>query len=91
MSDALEQAPDEVKRTLERTSRGEWQTEQGKHALVEANLCLVVLDREEVHESRAAVPRSDSGRQHRSDESGRQPETLDTVTTRAYSQTRTAS
>ena len=30
------------------------------------------LDREEVHEPRAAVPRSDSGRQHRPDEGGRQ-------------------
>jgi RNA polymerase primary sigma factor len=42
MTDALEQAPDELKRTLDRISRGEWQAEQAKNALVEANLRLVV-------------------------------------------------
>jgi RNA polymerase primary sigma factor len=42
MTEALEQAPDEVKRTLDRISRGEWQAEQAKQALVEANLRLVV-------------------------------------------------
>ena len=42
MTDALEQAPDELKRTLDTIIRGEWQAEQAKHALVEANLRLVV-------------------------------------------------
>jgi RNA polymerase primary sigma factor len=42
MTDALEQAPDELQRTLDRISRGEWQAEQAKNALVEANLRLVV-------------------------------------------------
>ena len=42
MTDALEQAPDELRRTLDRISRGERQAEQAKQALVEANLRLVV-------------------------------------------------
>jgi RNA polymerase primary sigma factor len=42
MTDALEQRPDELTRTLERISRGEGQAEQAKKALVEANLRLVV-------------------------------------------------
>jgi RNA polymerase primary sigma factor len=42
MTDALEQAPDELTRTRDAVIRGEWQAEQAKHALVEANLRLVV-------------------------------------------------
>ena len=42
MTDALEQAPDELARTLDRISRGEEQVQQAKKALVEANLRLVV-------------------------------------------------
>jgi RNA polymerase primary sigma factor len=42
MTDALEQAPDELTRTLDRISRGECQAQQAKKALVEANLRLVV-------------------------------------------------
>ena len=42
MTDELEQAPDELKRTLETIIRGEWQAEQAKKELVEANLRLVV-------------------------------------------------
>jgi RNA polymerase primary sigma factor len=42
MTDALEQGPDELTRTLDRISRGEGQAEQAKNALVEANLRLVV-------------------------------------------------
>jgi RNA polymerase primary sigma factor len=42
MTGALEQAPDELKRTLDTIIRGEWQAEQAKKALVEANLRLVV-------------------------------------------------
>jgi RNA polymerase primary sigma factor len=42
MTDALAQAPDELKRTLDTIKRGEWQAEQAKQELVEANLRLVV-------------------------------------------------
>ena len=42
MTDALEQAPDAVKHTLDTINRGEWQAEQAKNELVEANLRLVV-------------------------------------------------
>jgi RNA polymerase primary sigma factor len=42
MTDGLEQAPDELKRTLDTIVRGEWQAEQAKKELVEANLRLVV-------------------------------------------------
>jgi len=42
MTDALQQAPDELKRTLHTIIRGERQAEQAKQALVEANLRLVV-------------------------------------------------
>ena len=42
MTDALEQAPDELKQTLDTILRGEYQAEQAKKELVEANLRLVV-------------------------------------------------
>ena len=42
MTNALQQAPDELKRTLHTIIRGERQAEQAKQALVEANLRLVV-------------------------------------------------
>jgi RNA polymerase primary sigma factor len=42
MTDALAQAPDELKRTLDVINRGERQAEQAKNKLVEANLRLVV-------------------------------------------------
>ena len=42
MTDDLEQAPDELKQTLDTIIRGEWQAEQAKKELVEANLRLVV-------------------------------------------------
>src|SRR5207237_6786957 len=40
--DALEQEPNELKQTLDTILRGEYQAEQAKHELVEANLRLVV-------------------------------------------------
>jgi RNA polymerase primary sigma factor len=42
MTDELEQEPAELKRTLDTIIRGEWQAEQAKKELVEANLRLVV-------------------------------------------------
>jgi RNA polymerase primary sigma factor len=42
MTDSLEQSPDELKRTLDVILRGEYQAEQAKKELVEANLRLVV-------------------------------------------------
>jgi RNA polymerase primary sigma factor len=42
MTDALAQTPDELTRTLAMINRGEWQAEQAKNELVEANLRLVV-------------------------------------------------
>jgi len=42
MTDALAQAPDELGRTLDVITRGEWQAEQARNELVEANLRLVV-------------------------------------------------
>ena len=42
MTDALAQAPDELKGTLDTINRGEWQAEHAKNELVEANLRLVV-------------------------------------------------
>jgi RNA polymerase primary sigma factor len=42
MTDALEQAPDELTRTLDAISRSEEEAEQAKRELVEANLRLVV-------------------------------------------------
>src|SRR5919197_766492 len=41
-TDTLEQSPDELKRTLDTIIRGEYQAEQAKKELVEANLRLVV-------------------------------------------------
>jgi len=42
MTDSLEQSADELKQTLDTIIRGEWQAEQAKKELVEANLRLVV-------------------------------------------------
>ncbi len=42
ITDALEQSPDELKQTLDVILRGEYQAEQAKKELVEANLRLVV-------------------------------------------------
>jgi RNA polymerase primary sigma factor len=42
LTDSLEQSPDELKTTLETIIRGEYQAEQAKKELVEANLRLVV-------------------------------------------------
>src|SRR5438876_3848211 len=42
ITDALEQSPDELKQTLDTVLRGEYQAEQAKKELVEANLRLVV-------------------------------------------------
>src|SRR5579864_5493904 len=42
MTDTLEQEPVDLKRTLDTIIRGEWQAEQAKKELVEANLRLVV-------------------------------------------------
>src|ERR1700736_1982984 len=42
MTDTLEQDPAELKQTLDTFLRGEWQAEQAKKELVEANLRLVV-------------------------------------------------
>src|SRR5256712_4480947 len=42
ISDVLEQSPDELKQTLDVILRGEYQAEQAKKELVEANLRLVV-------------------------------------------------
>ena len=42
MTDTLEQSPDELKQTLDTIVKGEYQAEQAKKELVEANLRLVV-------------------------------------------------
>ena len=42
MTDSLEQEPAELKATLDTILRGEYQAEQAKKELVEANLRLVV-------------------------------------------------
>ena len=42
MADELEETPEQLRRTLEIITRGEWQAEQAKKELVEANLRLVV-------------------------------------------------
>ena len=42
MTDTLEQSPDELKQTLDTITKGEYQAEQAKKELVEANLRLVV-------------------------------------------------
>ena len=43
LTDNLEQSPDELKQTLDVILRGEWQAEQAKKELVEANLLLRLL------------------------------------------------
>src|SRR5262249_1338204 len=42
LTDSLEQSPDELRKTLDTIIRGEYQAEQAKKELVEANLRLVV-------------------------------------------------
>ena len=62
----------ELKRTLATIKQGELEADIAKKELVEANLQTGGFDCQEVHEPRSAVPGSDSGRQHRADEGGRQ-------------------
>ena len=61
----------EIKRTQREMIQGDMDAEQAKRELIEANLRLGGLDREEVHQSRPAVSRPDPGRQHRPDEGRR--------------------
>ena len=62
----------EFRRLVQMVQKGEREARQAKKEMVEANLRLVDLDRQEIHQSRSAVPRSHPGRQHWADEGGRQ-------------------
>jgi RNA polymerase primary sigma factor len=62
----------ELKDINKQMSTGEAKMRRAKREMTEANLRLGDLDREEVHQPRPAVPRPDSGRQHRPDEGGGQ-------------------
>ena len=72
MAKKLEQPVEDLTSTLRTILEGEAQAEQAKKELVEAQPPPRRVDREEVHEPRAAVPGPDPGRQHRPDEGRRQ-------------------
>ena len=72
MTDTLEQAPGELKQTLDTILRGECAGRAGEEGAGRGQPPPRRLDRQEVHQPRPAVPRPDSGRQHRPDEGGRQ-------------------
>ena len=72
MAEELEETPEQLMRTLETISSGEIAGRAGEEGAGRSQPPARRLDREEVHQPRAAVPRPDSGRQHRPDEGGRQ-------------------
>ena len=72
ISDASEVGLTDLKRMLQVIHRGEAEAGQAKKELIEANLRLGGFDRQEIHQPRFAIPRFNSRRQHRPDESGGQ-------------------
>ena len=68
MIDELEETPDRLRRTIEVIQRGE----AGQEGAGRSQPAPRGVNRQEMHESRIAVSRSDSGRQHRPDEGGGQ-------------------
>ena len=62
----------EFRRIVKAVQKGEREARQAKKEMVEANLRLVDLHCQEVHQPRPAVPGPDPGGQHRPDEGGRQ-------------------
>ena len=71
MIDELEETPDRLRRTIEVIQRGEAQAEQARRSWSKPT-CASWCQSPRAHESRIAVSRSDSGRQHRPDEGGGQ-------------------
>jgi RNA polymerase primary sigma factor len=59
MTEALEQTPDELKRTLDTIIRGEWRAEQAKNELAEANLRLVSIAKKFPNRGPGARSRAD--------------------------------
>jgi len=58
----------EFRRIVNQVQKGEKEARQAKKEMVEANRAAGDLHRQEIHEPRAAIPRSHSGRQYRPDE-----------------------
>jgi len=66
---ASEVSPTELKRGLQVILRGEAEAEQAKKRINRGQPSSRRFHREEIYQPRSAVPRPDSGRQHRPDES----------------------
>ncbi len=62
----------EFRRLVHMVQKGEREARQAKKEMVEGQPAPRHLDRQEIHQSRPAVPRPHPGRQHRPDEGGRQ-------------------
>ncbi len=71
LAQEMRQSIGDFRRIVQTVQKGERETGVAKKEMIEANLAPRDLHRQEIHQSRPAIPRPDPGRQYRPDEGGR--------------------